>query len=58
MCLFGNEEVNLRDKMRNGESDDQLLAAIGVGVKRKRAQHAGMTALASSDNRPMILIGG
>ncbi|KAI8053012.1 hypothetical protein BDF22DRAFT_743693 [Syncephalis plumigaleata] len=56
VCLFGNEEVNLRDRIRNGDSDDQLLAAIGAGVKRKRAQHAGMTALANSDNRPMILI--
>ncbi|RKP26237.1 hypothetical protein SYNPS1DRAFT_32784 [Syncephalis pseudoplumigaleata] len=58
VCLFGNEEVNLRDRMRDGETDEQLLAAIGAGVKRKRAQHAGMDVLASSDNRPMILIGG
>ncbi|KAI9599588.1 hypothetical protein BDF19DRAFT_429201 [Syncephalis fuscata] len=58
VCLFGNEEVSLRDKMRQGESDEQLLASIGVGVKRKRAQHAGMATLAKSDNRPMILIDG
>jgi molybdenum cofactor biosynthesis enzyme MoaA len=50
--------VSLRDLLRNDASDDRLLEVIGAAVKRKRARHAGMSVLAKSDNRPMILIGG
>lgn len=58
VCLFGNREVNLRDMMREGASDDELKAAIHGAVTKKKAAHAGMYELAHSDNRPMILIGG
>ncbi|KAI5296154.1 hypothetical protein KEM52_005404 [Ascosphaera acerosa] len=73
VCLFGNEEVSLRDIIRaynNGEpllqSDwegasqlkSDLLNVIGVAVKGKKARHAGMSELKQAKNRPMILIGG
>lgn len=58
VCLFGNAEVSLRDKMREGASDEQLRKIIGAAVQRKKASHAGMYNIASSENRPMILIGG
>lgn len=58
VCLFGNAEVSLRDKMREGASDDALLRIIEAAVGRKKARHAGMYEIASSANRPMILIGG
>jgi cyclic pyranopterin phosphate synthase len=58
VCLFGNAEVSLRDAMRSGSTDDDLLELIGKGVKRKHAKHAGMMNLAKMENRPMILIGG
>lgn len=58
VCLFGNTEVSLRDLIREGKTDDELLQVIGAAVKKKKKQHAGMFKLASRKNRPMILIGG
>nr|KAJ3418727.1 Molybdenum cofactor synthesis protein 1 [Polyrhizophydium stewartii] len=58
VCLFGNAEVNLRDAMRRGASDDELVQLVNLAVHRKKKQHAGMFELARMPNRPMILIGG
>ena len=58
VCLFGNSEVSLRDAMRSGASDDDILRVIGAAVKRKKAAHAGMHELAAQENRAMIKIGG
>jgi len=58
VCLFGNAETSLRDLLRNGATDEQLLSVIGKAVGRKKEKHAGMLNLASMKNRPMILIGG
>ncbi|XP_014239920.1 molybdenum cofactor biosynthesis protein 1 isoform X2 [Cimex lectularius] len=58
VCLFGNAEISLRDAIRSGCSEDDLLAMIGAAVMRKKKQHAGMLNLAQMPNRPMILIGG
>ncbi|XP_064623444.1 molybdenum cofactor biosynthesis protein 1-like [Lineus longissimus] len=58
VCLFGANEVSLRDALRSGISEDDLLEVIGAAVKRKKKQHAGMFNLAKMKNRPMILIGG
>lgn len=59
VCLFGRAETSLRDLMRAGATDDELCEAIQNAVLRKKAAHAGMHALAETDDdRPMILIGG
>lgn len=58
VCLFGNSEVSLRDAMRRGDTNDDLLDVIGAAVSRKKAAHAGMHELAQLDNRAMIKIGG
>ncbi len=58
VCLFGQAETSLRDLMRGGAADDELCSAIQDAVSQKAAAHAGMHAIAESDNRPMILIGG
>jgi len=58
VCLFGNTEVSLRDAIRSGMNDDELLDVIGAAVKRKKPRHAGMLNLSKMKNRPMILIGG
>lgn len=58
VCLFGAAEVSLRDAMRSGCADEELLEVVGAAVRRKRKQHAGMQNLAKLKNRPMILIGG
>ena len=41
VCLFGNSEVSLRDEIRSGKSEEELLEVIGAAVKRKKKQHAG-----------------
>ena len=58
VCLFGPTEVSLRDLLRKGFTDDELLPVIGAAVGNKKARHAGMHVIAASQNRPMILIGG
>ncbi|CAG7725103.1 unnamed protein product [Allacma fusca] len=56
VCLFGNAEVSLRDAIRSGATEEDLLSLIGQAVSRKHAKHAGMMNLAKMENRPMILI--
>jgi len=58
VCLFGKEEVSLRDMMRGGCTNDELLSVIGVAVKGKRAGHGGMFSITQNMSRPMIKIGG
>ena len=41
VCLFGNAEVSLRDAVRGGKTEDELLEIIGAAVKRKKPKHAG-----------------
>lgn len=41
VCLFGNSEVSLRDVLRSGASDEELMRIIGAAVGRKKKQHAG-----------------
>ena len=60
VCLFGNAEVSLRDALRSGESDEQLLDIIGLAVKRKKKQHAGMCILSTilhADRNTPVTIG-
>lgn len=58
VCLFGSAEVSLRDALRGGATDAELLGIVSAAVGRKRARHAGMYDLAAMENRPMITIGG
>lgn len=41
VCLFGNSEVSLRDHLRAGASEEELLRIVGAAVGRKKRQHAG-----------------
>lgn len=45
MCLFGSSEVSLRDALRSGKTDAELLQIIGAAVGRKKSQHAGTSGL-------------
>lgn len=58
VCLFGNNEVSLLDALREGATDEDLLAVISAAVDRKKAAHAGMDILPTLRNRPMVKIGG
>lgn len=40
--MFGNSEVSLRDSLRAGTSEEELLEIIGAAVGRKKKQHAGV----------------
>ncbi|CAO0789942.1 unnamed protein product [Mucor circinelloides] len=40
VCLFGNAEVSLRNMIRQGKTDEELLEIIGAAVKKKKKQHA------------------
>lgn len=41
MCLFGQNEVSLRDCIRSGMTDEELVKIVSVAVKRKHPKHAG-----------------
>jgi len=58
VCLFGNDEVSIRDLIRNGTEEREILDVIGKAVKNKKEKHAGLDDLPKMTNRPMILIGG
>lgn len=61
VCLFGNEEVSLRDALRGGFTEEEIGTVIKASVMEKKFMlggHKDMNALARSPNRPMILIGG
>lgn len=58
VCLFDANEVSLRDEMRRGASDVELLQTISLAVHGKQEKHVGMEDIDVVTNRPMILIGG
>ncbi|KAH9951006.1 molybdenum cofactor biosynthesis prote [Amylocystis lapponica] len=58
VCLFDAKEISLRDQLRKGASDAELLQTIGLAVSGKQEKHAGMEDIDVVTNRPMILIGG
>ena len=41
VCLFGSAELSLRDAMRAGASDGDLLALVRTALSGKHAAHAG-----------------
>eukprot|EP00938_MAST-03A_sp_MAST-3A-sp1_P006120 g6120.t1 len=60
-CLFGEEEISLRDQIRAGARDEDIEKSIEDALGRKHAAlggHADIHKLALGNNRPMILIGG
>eukprot|EP01120_Amphizonella_sp_Union-15-10_P003872 TRINITY_DN1431_c0_g1_i1.p1 TRINITY_DN1431_c0_g1~~TRINITY_DN1431_c0_g1_i1.p1 ORF type:complete len:391 (-),score=53.82 TRINITY_DN1431_c0_g1_i1:70-1242(-) len=60
VCLFGSSEVSLRDILRQGGTNEQLMEVISMAVKRKMPSHGGMYNIDANKklNRPMVLIGG
>jgi len=58
MCLFGKDEVSLRDLIRTDHTEEDLLSVIGGAVKRKKKSHGGEEEIIKQMKRPMIFIGG
>lgn len=57
-CLFAQSETPLRDLMRAGASDDELLAQFRRCVAQKAAAHGIDGKEFSAPDRPMYAIGG
>ncbi len=57
-CLFAVDETPLRDLMRGGATDDELLAQVQRCVASKRASHGIDEEGFSPPDRPMYAIGG
>lgn len=49
VCLFGNAEISIRDALRSGISEEDLLNLIGQAVGRKHPRHAGWLDLIKSN---------
>lgn len=61
VCLFGREEVSLRDAMRGGMTDEEIENVIEEALEGKHWMLGGsqdMHELARKPNRSMIRIGG
>ncbi|XP_034516570.1 molybdenum cofactor biosynthesis protein 1 isoform X9 [Ailuropoda melanoleuca] len=58
VCLFGNSEVSLRDLLRAGASEGELLRIVGAAVGRKKRQHAesglGGLGWGSASDHPLV----
>ncbi len=57
-CLFATEETPLRDAMRGGACDDDLIELVRLSVLGKRAAHGIDGDGFSPPKRPMYSIGG
>lgn len=61
VCLFGREEISLRDAMREGKSDDEINEIVDNALMGKHWMLGGnkdMHDLSKQPNRSMIRIGG
>lgn len=57
-CLFYAAEINLRDAMRAGASDEELQQMILFSLAQKPEAHPPAEEIAAGENRAMIEIGG
>lgn len=57
-CLFYDAEVNLKEKLRQGCSDEELEEMILYALQQKPEAHPPMEELAEMSNRAMVEIGG
>ncbi|MEI2775757.1 MAG: GTP 3',8-cyclase MoaA [Tetrasphaera sp.] len=57
-CLFANSEANLRDPLRAGATDAEIVAVIRAEMWRKGAGHGIGTPGFHQPDRPMSAIGG
>ncbi len=57
-CLFYPPEINLRDRMRAGASDAEIVEMIKYSLALKPEAHPPAEEIAALENRAMIEIGG
>jgi cyclic pyranopterin phosphate synthase len=58
-CLFSNDEIDLRELLRQGALDDEIAAAIRAAISNKPEKHQlGNPVFRKCISRPMFSIGG
>jgi len=57
-CLFAQTETNLRDALRGGSTDDEIVALMQQCLAAKRAGHGIDDPTFLPPPRPMSAIGG
>lgn len=57
-CLFSPVEVNLREQLRTGATDEEIATQIQNTLKKKPKEHKPMIQLSTIQERSMIQIGG
>jgi cyclic pyranopterin phosphate synthase len=57
-CLFYPPEINLRDKIRAGATDSEIVEMIKYSLALKPEAHPAPEEIAALENRAMIEIGG
>jgi cyclic pyranopterin phosphate synthase len=57
-CLFSEDEFSIRDRLRSGASDQELIARFHEAVSAKAAGHGVNDPSFSPPERPMYSIGG
>ncbi|CDW83479.1 molybdenum cofactor biosynthesis protein a [Stylonychia lemnae] len=58
ICLFDNREINLREMIDTGYSDQQILDEVENHLMKKHFSHGGVDSILQRENRSMIRIGG
>lgn len=58
VCLFSNGERSLRDLIRAGATDEEVVGAIRTELDHKWKEHPPMEQLFRLENRRMVQIGG
>ncbi|MBV09818.1 GTP 3',8-cyclase MoaA [Rubinisphaera sp.] len=57
-CLFSLEETDIRDLLRAGATEDEVIAAVFASIQAKKEGHEINTARFLQPERPMYSIGG
>ncbi|WP_339743809.1 GTP 3',8-cyclase MoaA [uncultured Rubinisphaera sp.] len=57
-CLFSLEETDIRDLLRAGATEDEVIAAVSASIQAKKEGHEINTARFLQPERPMYSIGG
>jgi len=58
-CLFADDEIDLRQRLRNGASDEEITAAIRAAIEKKPKRHQlSNPVFRKCISRPMSSIGG
>ena len=57
-CLFAPSEINMRERLREGATDDDIRDMILYSLSRKPEAHPPAAEIAAQENRAMIQIGG